>query len=271
MPGRNRGFTLIELLVVIAIIAVLAAFLFPVFASAREASRKVVCLSNLKQIAAAVEQYATDHDELYPVDASSCRSGSPSQPCSTANPDTRVETRIHPYVKSVEIYACPSGPRDRVLWNASQQSCMIGSYGFPQSFCFPGDTSRGRAHGYGWNMFLFRQCRGSVTGGCAVPGFALAAITKPSEKVMLADAVWFYAEVTRVAFANHSTINPMQAANADQYWPWAGGGGAEIDPKAHTRHSLGQNVIHFDAHAKWYPYQAFTGEIPEAEAWFAPD
>jgi len=43
----RRGFTLIELLVVIAIISVLAAVLFPVFATAREKARQTSCLNNL--------------------------------------------------------------------------------------------------------------------------------------------------------------------------------------------------------------------------------
>lgn len=60
---QRCGFTLIELLVVIAVIALLAALLFPVFAQARGKARQTVCLSNLRQIGLAVEQYAADNDD----------------------------------------------------------------------------------------------------------------------------------------------------------------------------------------------------------------
>jgi prepilin-type N-terminal cleavage/methylation domain-containing protein/prepilin-type processing-associated H-X9-DG protein len=64
--SRGRGFTLIELLVVIAAITILAALLFPVFGAARDAARRVTCLSHLRQVALAHQMYVQDHDEVLP-------------------------------------------------------------------------------------------------------------------------------------------------------------------------------------------------------------
>ena len=63
----HRGFTLIELLVVIAIIAILAAILFPVFATAREKARQASCASNEKQLGLALIQYTQDYDDSFPM------------------------------------------------------------------------------------------------------------------------------------------------------------------------------------------------------------
>src|SRR5258708_39630887 len=64
--AARAAFTLIELLVVIVIISILAAILFPAFASAREKSRESVCQSNLRQIGMAFLQYKQDYDEIFP-------------------------------------------------------------------------------------------------------------------------------------------------------------------------------------------------------------
>jgi len=61
----KKAFTLIELLVVIAIIAILAAILFPVFAQAKNAAKRAVSLSNVKQISLAGLLYSNDYDDAY--------------------------------------------------------------------------------------------------------------------------------------------------------------------------------------------------------------
>ncbi len=63
--SKRNGFTLIELLVVVAIISVLVALLLPALSQARESSRMVVCLSNLRQLGMAAGFYAEDCVDIY--------------------------------------------------------------------------------------------------------------------------------------------------------------------------------------------------------------
>jgi prepilin-type N-terminal cleavage/methylation domain-containing protein len=62
----SSAFTLIELLVVIAIIAILASIALPVFSSVQEKGKQTKDLSNGKQIALALKQFAIDNDGVFP-------------------------------------------------------------------------------------------------------------------------------------------------------------------------------------------------------------
>ena len=148
--STRKGFTLIELLVVIAIIAILAAILFPAFARARENARRASCLSNTKQLGIAVLQYSQDYDEKLP-------------PRYTENPITGLDTTfwftmVAPYIKSNQVFFCPSDSQ-------SDSGKIVNS----------NNTS------YGWNVTgLDSPYNGA--------GIALAAIANVSETIMMGEA-----------------------------------------------------------------------------------
>ena len=121
MLRRREGFTLIELLVVIAIIGILAAMVFPVFARARESARKAVCLSNVKNIALAIQMYLGDNnDSFWPVETRpEVRDWFPAQAqqevpeeCHALdiklNPYLRDVVLLDEYVKNRDVWRCPS-------------------------------------------------------------------------------------------------------------------------------------------------------------------
>ncbi len=130
--GRCKGFTLIELLVVIAIIGILAAMVFPVFARARESARKAVCLSNVKNIALAIQMYLADNnDTLMPGSSDkvppeltayfrAAPGGGECEPVDwegwdpaagravSANPYFRIPVILDEYTKNRDVWNCPS-------------------------------------------------------------------------------------------------------------------------------------------------------------------
>ncbi|HEY3329177.1 MAG TPA: DUF1559 domain-containing protein [Capsulimonadaceae bacterium] len=111
---KLKGFTLIELLVVIAIIAILAAILFPVFATAREKARQTACLSNLKQIGLGYTQYEQDYDETVPCGDNGYGAG------------TGWARMIYPYVKSTQVFLCPNDSTAGDVISYAVNSNMVG-------------------------------------------------------------------------------------------------------------------------------------------------
>jgi prepilin-type N-terminal cleavage/methylation domain-containing protein/prepilin-type processing-associated H-X9-DG protein len=127
MTPRRKGFTLIELLVVIAIIGILAAMVFPVFARARESARKAVCLSNVKNIALAIQMYLADNNDTGPpwesrqevaeffatspggwanfVDEDTGECGKMTH---DTNPYLKLPVVLDEYIKNRDVWRCPS-------------------------------------------------------------------------------------------------------------------------------------------------------------------
>ena len=120
LKSTRHGFTLIELLVVVAIIAILAAILFPVFASARAKARETTCLNNEKQIMTAALQYLQDYDGRWVDNWAGYTSGVPQgtivavrwlpfqNPIGAAISSTQQDYMLKPYIKNDGVLHCPS-------------------------------------------------------------------------------------------------------------------------------------------------------------------
>lgn len=205
----KAAFTLIELLVVIAIIAILAAILFPVFARARENARKTSCLSNLKQLGLGFAQYTQDYDERFPYSTYN------NSDYSTVNNWAGV---IYPYVKSKQIFACPSNPKNTVpmayanpvrVNNVPTLGNISGSYGMNRVV---GD--------YAW----------------AKGGLNIAAINESSRKIIL----------TELTEANNEG-----EIRADLDAPdWSNNGKTEFRDRGFAGHLGRSNYLYLDGHAK---------------------
>ena len=174
---QQQGFTLIELLVVIAIIAILAAILFPVFARARENARRASCMSNLKQIGLGMMMYVQDYDEHYAPaipgvwhDASTYTSGAAvctGKPCGifyiadgfAGGYWQSWMDVLYPYVKSNQIFVCPSQPS-------------------------------GTTPSYGYSAYINQMIYSK-------PPVAMAQVNNPSETVMFNDCYRIYCTYSR--------------------------------------------------------------------------
>ena len=96
---RSPGFTLVELLVVIGIIAVLISLLLPSLNAARRQSISVKCLSNLRSIGQAINSYANDNKDAWPVVQDYTTAAAPARYAGQVR-DGRWQIMLLPYLTS---------------------------------------------------------------------------------------------------------------------------------------------------------------------------
>jgi prepilin-type N-terminal cleavage/methylation domain-containing protein/prepilin-type processing-associated H-X9-DG protein len=141
MPRPRYAFTLIELLVVIAIIAVLLGLLLPAVQAAREASRRMQCTNQLKQIGLAMHQYITDNDVLPPtggIDLNYIAIGTGRVPQNSS-----IHLRLTNYLEHRDVYdAYNFMLGDVVSGNSVAANTTVMSTSIPGYFC-PSDPNPG--------------------------------------------------------------------------------------------------------------------------------
>jgi len=280
MKARNpRGFTLIELLVVIAIIAILAAILFPVFAQAREQARKISCVSNVKELALAVQMYTQDYDETYPLlEAPDPAAKPPSPDFQGGSADWH--NMVQPYIKNYQIYICPDSPykqSDPVnyfdpFWSYSMtpNAGIIGASYWGDNY-----YTRG-AFTAGWNgiggAFLDNGEYGS-TMTTSYGSAGLASVASPAVMTMITEGSWpdwgaiQYGAADAATFFNHCNTKSFFPG------PWGASPGMQMGPW--VRHQVasattcgmlntqGQLVVTFcDGHAKSMRIDAYFTTKP---------
>lgn len=211
----RRAFTLIELLVVIAIIAILAALLFPVFATAREKARQTSCLSNLKQLGAAMLMYAQDYDELFPPTVG-------REPTDRTYFEMSWMNRIQPYVKNLGVFVCPSSGHNNTQWQ--QSADILRNYSYAPSARAQGFSAFrlivapfGEAMWEGIGGFF-----GPETGAFKqqVPSYSESQIARPADTILLCDhSVFDWGVVLRGLFypePRHIREKDIELANGER-------------------------------------------------------
>ena len=125
------GFTLVELLVVIAIVGILIGLLLPAVQSAREASRRMQCLNNVKQWGLALMNYA-DTTGGFPQFTSWGRSATDGR---VYNTGYSIQARILPYIEQGSFMTgVDFGDPDRyTLWanKTEMNKALFDKCGFP--------------------------------------------------------------------------------------------------------------------------------------------
>jgi prepilin-type N-terminal cleavage/methylation domain-containing protein/prepilin-type processing-associated H-X9-DG protein len=247
-----KGFTLIELLVVLAIIGILAAILFPVFARARENARRASCMSNMKQMGMGVLQYIQDYDEHYPIawyganpddntiSYKQTQPGTPGYQFATYGASDSVGVGhwitwmdlIYPYVKSVQLFECPSFNETSYTNSHGLQYQMNGAYSNAVTTNYTSTSIYSYATGQYGNAILHN-------------GTSASAILRPSETLMIFEARGNYCAYGLMGEASFLPTNGQTA----------------LEP-----HLEGMNLVFGDGHVKWESSSQILAATPGTDS-----
>ncbi|RYG30683.1 prepilin-type N-terminal cleavage/methylation domain-containing protein [bacterium] len=251
---RQRAFTLIELLVVIAIIAILAAILFPVFAQAKAAAKKTLCLSNTKQLGLGVYQYVIDSDDVLPMGGWVYGSRT-----------SRWFQDVYPYVKNLDVFTCPTKMDKAGYYIPTLRPAD------PNGYVNGGPTSPGN---YGININLVTYPYSASPAPAVQSNNAssktLTEIPNSAGTFLISETGRFDAKI--IGNYDAATWPNTEVRSTD--WNVAPpsdftGGGADRYTKNDTnflrrpaaRHNGGLNAIYCDGHAKYSLAKAFIGPL----------
>ena len=222
---KKRAFTLVEMCIVLAIVMILAALLLGVIGRLREKSRQTTCQSNLHQLYLGLTQYVSDNDSQFP------------------NFPQKKE-KLMPYLKSAQVYICPSVSRP-----------------FPPDFAA---QDNGQDYDFALGWFHTLNFVPSPSGGLPVPqltGVNEAAIIDTASIPVLSDVAY-------QAFQDANREVPFpRGASCGLTWA---DGTPQVSSGWPTLHHEGLNVLFYDGHVKWMSPEGASAMMCDAGQYAQP-
>ena len=253
-PHRRHAFTLVELLVVIGIIAVLMGILLPALGNAREQSRKLKCLSNLRHIAVAAQMYTTQNNGwILPVSFFKNLGDPFGRNWTDTWATTLVAEKLLPYPNNVgndfavandNVFHCPSGLLEEASVTTPGSGSVPSSRTDARGSMGYGQTSTGLQPGLTvWTWYGINAAMNETDPG--VPsrmivgsrgGRKYTQVRRSSEMAFFFDGIWG-------GNLQHVNANRLNAR--------------------HNKRSM-TNIAFFDGHAESFPTASLPGGVGDA-------